>query len=190
MSGIPTEGSPLGTSPTTATPWSERPSAQLSAMPSTSAIRPPGRRGASRSAPNSSTRASTPTVRVAPLVSPSSPSRLTNCSIVSSPLFSTPKILGSWLTVTKIASPKTNPSITGRDRNWAMKPSRRSPAARNRAPQKSTRPAARVAYSSAPDGLRSATPEATRIAAAEVPATTTCRLVPKIAYAARVTSRV
>ena len=50
--------------------------------------------------------------------------------IVSPPPASIPNSFGSCFTVTKIASPKTNPSITGRERNWAMKPSRRKPASR------------------------------------------------------------
>ena len=33
--------------------------------------------------------------------------------------------------LTKIASPKTNPAITGRERNWVMKPRRHSPATMN-----------------------------------------------------------
>lgn len=73
--------------------------------------------------------------------------------------------LGSWLTVTKIANPNTKPSITGRDRNCAKKPSRKSPATRNRPPHNST-------------------------AAAEDAAATKWRLVPNTAYAASVTSSV
>jgi hypothetical protein len=53
-----------------------------------------------------------------------------------------PKIFGSWPTVTKMASPKMNPSITGRDRNWVMKPSRNNPEARNKTPVKMIKPAA------------------------------------------------
>ena len=48
---------------------------------------------------------------------------------------SIPNSFGSCFTVTKIASPKTKPSITGLERNWAMKPSPMNPASRKRPPQ-------------------------------------------------------
>ena len=131
------------------TPWLERSNAALTAMPSTSASSPPGTRGAKRSTPNSSTSAPRPTANVAQLVSPRCASRWTNWRIVSPSPFSIPNSFGSWLTVTKIASPKTKPSITGRERNCATKPSRRSPASRNRPPQNSTSAAPSAAYSAA-----------------------------------------
>jgi hypothetical protein len=65
--------------------------------------------------------------------------------MVSPSPFSRPKSLGSWPTVTKMASPNTNPSITGRDRNWVMKPSRNRPAATNRRPVRRMSPAANLA---------------------------------------------
>ena len=65
-----------------------------------------------------------------------------NCRIVSPGPLASPNIFGSWLTVTKMASPKMNPSITGRDRNWVMNPSRNSPDARNRTPVRMMKPAA------------------------------------------------
>jgi hypothetical protein len=60
------------------------------------------------------------------------------------PLFS-PNSLGSWLTVTKMASPKTKPSMTGRDRNAVMKPSFSSPATTKISPVRTIIPAASVA---------------------------------------------
>jgi len=41
-----------------------------------------------------------------------------------------------------VASPNTNSSITGRDPNWTMKPSRQTPASKKRPPTKSTSAAA------------------------------------------------
>jgi hypothetical protein len=83
--------------------------------------------------------------------------------------------------VTKIARPNTNPSITGRERNCATNPSRKSPASKKSPPQKSTSAAPSAAYSAALAGDTLATVDARRTAAALVPATTRCRLVPKTA---------
>ena len=71
-----------------------------------------------------------------------------------------------------------------------MKPSFSSPATTRSTPVATIMPAARVAGS---DGLVVASPdtaEKTSTAEAEVPATTSCRLVPKIAYKPSVASRV
>ena len=92
-----------------------------------------------------------------------------------------PNSFGSCLTVTKIASPKTNPSITGLERNWAMNPSPTNPATRKRPPQNRIMVAASTVYAVEPWGWSAITVEASRTAEAEVPAATTWRLVPKIA---------
>ena len=89
-----------------------------------------------RSTPNNSTSAAAPTANVAPLVSPRCLITCANWRIVSPSPFPSEE-LGSWLTVTKIASPKTKPAITGRERNCAINPSLRGPRAGKR-PQKST----------------------------------------------------
>jgi hypothetical protein len=65
--------------------------------------------------------------------------------MVSPGPFFRPNSLGNWLTVTKIARPKTNPSITGRDKNAVMNPSRSSPATMKISAVKMIIPAARVA---------------------------------------------
>jgi hypothetical protein len=53
--------------------------------------------------------------------------------------------LGSWLTVTKMASPNTKPAMTGRDRKAVMNPSRSSPATTKISPVRTIIPAASVA---------------------------------------------
>src|SRR6516225_11229751 len=47
--------------------------------------------------------------------------------MVSPGPFFRPNSLGSWLTVTKMARPKTNPSITGRDKNAGDEPRPQQP---------------------------------------------------------------
>ena len=68
--------------------------------------------------------------------------------------------------------------------------SRNSPASRNKPPQIITIAAASTTYALDDAGWSTITVEASRTAAAEVPAATSCLLVPKIAYAASVTSSV
>src|SRR5207247_10371720 len=106
------------------------------------------------------------------------------------PPFPSQTTFGSWQTAAKIASPKTKPSTTGRERNCATKPSLNAPAMRSRQPQISTSPEARTRYRSGEGVPRLATPDASSTAEADVPAATTCLLVPKTAYAARLTSSV
>ncbi len=162
----------------------------LRRIPNTRASSPPGTLGANRSTANKSTSAPAPIASVAPLVSPRCPIRWMNCLIVSPDPFSIPNSFGSWLTVTKIARPNTNPSITGRDRNCATNPSRNKPAIRSRPPQKITSPAASDMYRVASVPASPPTEEASSTAAADVAAATRCRLVPNSAYAASVTSNV
>jgi hypothetical protein len=101
-----------------------------------------------------------------------------------------PKSFGSCPTATKIASPKMKPSITGRDRNWVMKPSRNSPETTKSTPVSTARPAASAPYSAAFAGCSALTVEYTSTAVAEVPATTSCLLVPNTAYSTRDASSV
>jgi hypothetical protein len=142
-----------------------------------------------RSRRNSAARALEPTTRVTTLVSPSSVTRWATWRSESPSPFSSPKSLGSCEMVTKIARPKTKPAITGRDRKFVTNPSRHRPATTNRIPVMMTNAAASSAKCSGL-GWRAVTVEKTSTAEAEVPATTSCRLVPKIAYSASEASRV
>ncbi len=71
-----------------------------------------------------------------------------------------------------------------------MKPSFSSPATTRSAPVATIKPAARLAESEELVAASPDTAEKTRTAEADVPATTSCRLVPKIAYRPSVASRV
>ena len=55
------------------------------------------------------------------------------CTVLPSGL-GTPNSLFNWPTATNRARPRTNPSITGLDRNWVMKPSFARPAPRKTRP--------------------------------------------------------
>ena len=108
----------------------------------TSASSPPGTRGATRSTANNSVSGPAPIAKVAPPGVAQVPEQVHELGDRVARAFSIPNSYGSWLTVTKIASPNTKPSITGRDRNCATKPSRSSPATANMPPQTRTSTAA------------------------------------------------
>ena len=86
-----------------------------------------------------------PTATVVRLVLPRLASTWASWRMVSPSPFFNPNSLGSWLTVTKMASPKTKPAMTGRDRNSVMNPSFKSPAATKIKPVRTINPEARVA---------------------------------------------
>ena len=180
MSGIATEGSPLGTSPTTATPWAERSSAQLSAMPSTRAISPPGRRGRQALDAEQQHQCGRPDrergpARVAELAE--QVDELADRVVVA---LLDPEELRELADGDEDREPEDE-ALHDRPRQELGDEAEPQGPPQEQHAAEEHQPAARAAYSSAPDGLRSATPEASRTAAAEVPATTTCRLVPKIA---------
>ena len=119
---------PVGTSPTTSTPLASRSSTGTATSPKTTATRAPGTFGMSRSPPNRISRATAATAMVA--VSQSARSRNTprNCWTVLPSAFSTPNSLFSCPIAMNNPRPTMNPSSTGRAKNRAMNPIRRSPS--------------------------------------------------------------
>jgi hypothetical protein len=69
-----------------------------------------------------------------------------NWRMVSPSPFFIPNSLGSWLTVTKMARPNTNPSMTGRDKKAVMNPSFSRPAATKIRPVMTMKPEAITMY--------------------------------------------
>ncbi len=107
-----------------------------------STTRPAGSFGLTRGNQNSTTMLAAPIANEAQLASGSSRMIPTSFSTVLPSGFSTPNSLLSCPIATNRASPITNPSITGLDRNCVMKPRRSMPATRNTRPVTSTNAAA------------------------------------------------
>ena len=108
-------------------------------------------------------------------------------STALSPCASMPSSFGICLIVISSASPKTKPSSTDSEKNWAMRPSLRNPAAIETSPARMARAAVSAAYSTLPAGARPEMVAADMIAIADDTATTSWRELPRIAYASSAT---
>ncbi len=84
-----------------------------------------------------------------------------------------------------MASPKTNPVITGSDRKDEMNPSRSNPARRKMAPTETTSAASMAGYWSGLSPMTGAMTAAIMMEVEEVAATASWRLVPKMAKRGR-----
>ena len=79
------------------------------------------------------------------------------------------------------ASPKTKPSSTDSEKNWAMRPSLRTPAAIETRPARIARAAVRATYSALPATASSEMVAADMMAMADDTATTSWRELPSTA---------
>ena len=181
-SGTANDGSPLGTTPTRATPRSPRFSSQDAINPPTTSTRAPGTLGAIRRSPKTTTSATTPTTAVVVSVSPRLPSHDQSSWSAFVPDTSVPVIFGSSPMTTSIAAPKRNPVTTARDRNWAIQPIFSTARSRNRIPDARVMPATNEATSCSPTRPVASTALAATAASPELGPIDICRLVPNIPY--------
>ncbi len=152
-------GSPLGTSPTSATPCASRSNTREARIPAATRTSAPGTAGARKRRPRISPRASTPTTTVDPCTSPSEPIHEPSSRQALSPSASVPVSLGSSPITTSTAAPARNPVITAFERKREIQPSRSSASTRYSSPEASVIAAtSSAAWSSASPATRTAPP--------------------------------
>ena len=179
-SGTSGTGSPLGTSPTNATPCAPRSNIAEASSPPATSTSAPGTAGARRRSPRITTSAVTPTSRVVQFVSPSDPSHDPNSRHALSPSAVVPVSLGSSPMTTSTAAPARNPVTTALDRKLAIHPIRRSASSRNNRPVASAIAATSPAACSPPT-LDTATAPPATAASDELGPVEMCRDVQKSA---------
>ena len=133
-SGHVTEGSPVGTAPTVATPCAGRSSSAEAATAAATATSGAGTRGTKCSSPKISTTIAAETASVTRDVC----GRCARIAKMSrkKPVFSmcTPSSFGNWSTTITNPMPDLNPTSTGSEMKFATKPSRSTQAASSTSP--------------------------------------------------------
>ena len=160
-SGSSGAGSPLGTSPTSATPWPSRSNSGVARIPATTSTSAPGTAGTTKRSPRMTPSASAPTTRVAPWISPSEPIHEPSSRHAFVPSASVPVSLGSSPITTSTAAPARKPMMTAFERKREIHPSRRSASARNSRPEISAIAATSSAASSSASPATTTAPPAT-----------------------------
>ena len=132
--GISGAGSPLGTSPTSATPCASRSNSRAPRMPPATSTSAPGTAGARKRRPRITASDSTPTSSVVPCTSPSEPIHDPSSRHEFFPSASVPVSFGSSPITTSTAAPARKPVTTALERKCEIQPRRSSAMARNSSP--------------------------------------------------------
>ncbi len=128
------DGSPRGTSPTVATPWSARSNRRETSSPPATSTSAPGTFGATTCNVSTTARDPAPTANVSQSVSPRPRTQLTISRQLFAPSPLVPVSLGSSPMTTSMAAPNRKPVITALDSRRDSQPSFSTAAPTNSSP--------------------------------------------------------